>query len=168
MNLWFRIFINKWVNSSWFLLWKYNLNDIMLKTNKFVIQRRKFGLKRSSTFKVMNIWVYALFSILIWFFKLIFIKFFLFKIAKRGFTYPQVMTWRAGPGGKLTWRARPPRGCDAALRPRGRAAGGPRDAKVAHRARTRGRRPRMSTGVHADARVGAKWQRGSADGGPTG
>ena len=42
----------------------------------------------------------------------------------------------------LTWRAGPPRGCDAALRPRGRAAGGPREAWVADRARTRGRRPR--------------------------
>ena len=40
-----------------------------------------------------------------------------------------------------------------ALRPRGRAAGGPREAHVAHKARTCGRRPRMST-VHADARVG--------------
>ena len=49
----------------------------------------------------------------------------------------------------------PPRGCDAALRPRGRATGGPREAQVAHRARTRGRRPHVSTRVHADARVGA-------------
>ena len=37
---------------------------------------------------------------------------------------------------------RPPRGCDAALRPRGRAVGGPCEAQVAHRTRTRGRRPR--------------------------
>ena len=64
------------------------------------------------------------------------------------------MTWRARPGGKLTWRAGPPHGCDAALRPRGRAAGGPREAQVAHRVRTRGRRPRVSTQVHADAREG--------------
>ena len=42
----------------------------------------------------------------------------------------------------LTWRAGPLRGCDAALRPRGRATGGPRGAQVAHRARTRGRWPR--------------------------
>ena len=73
------------------------------------------------------------------------------------------MTWRAGPGGELMWRAGPPRGCDAVLRPRGRAAGGelmwragpprgcdavlkprgraaggPREVQVAHRARTRG------------------------------
>ena len=58
--------------------------------------------------------------------------------------------WRAGPAGALTWHAGPPRVCDAALRPRGKAAGGPREAQEAHRARTRGRRPR----VHADARVG--------------
>ena len=56
------------------------------------------------------------------------------------------MTWRAGPGGALTWRAGPPRGCDAVLRPRGRAAGGPREAQEAHRAQTRGRRPRLSMG----------------------
>ena len=64
------------------------------------------------------------------------------------------MTWWAGPGGALTWHAGPPRGCDAALRPRGRAVGDPREAQVAHRARTRGRRPRVSTQVHADPRVG--------------
>ena len=45
----------------------------------------------------------------------------------------------------LTWRAGPPRGCDVALRPRGRATDGLRGAQVAHRARTRGRRPRGST-----------------------
>ena len=70
----------------------------------------------------------------------------LFKLQKRGFTYMQVLTWRAGPAGELTWRAGPPHGCDVALRPCGRAAGGPREAHGAHRARTRGRRPRVSTG----------------------
>ena len=55
------------------------------------------------------------------------------------------MTWRAGPCGELTWHAGPPRGCDAILRPHGRAAGGPHEAQVAHRAQTRGRRPRVST-----------------------
>ena len=64
-----------------------------------------------------------------------------------------MLTSRAGPDGELTWCAGPPRGCVVALRPRGRAAGGPREAHVAHRARTRGRRPRVST-VHADACVG--------------
>ena len=52
------------------------------------------------------------------------------------------MTWPPGPGGKLTWRAGPPRGCDAALRPRGWAAGGTHEV---HRARTCGRRPRVFT-----------------------
>ena len=78
------------------------------------------------------------------------------------------MTWRARPGGELTWHAGPPRGCDAALRPCGRAAGGPREAQVAVRARTHGRKPHMSTRVHVDARVGCHVARGSAYGGPTG
>ena len=56
-----------------------------------------------------------------------------------------------------------------ALWPRGRAAGGPREAQVAHKARTRGKRPRVSTRDHADARVGRHMARGgSAFGGPTG
>ena len=54
----------------------------------------------------------------------------------------------------LTWHARPPCGCDVALRPRGRAAGCPREAQVPHRTPTHGRRPRVSTGVHADGREG--------------
>ena len=66
------------------------------------------------------------------------------------------------------WRARPPRGCDAALRPCGRAAGGPREAQVAHRAQTHGRRPHRSTRVHADAREGRHVVGGSASEGPTG
>ena len=41
---------------------------------------------------------------------------------------------------------------DTALRPRGRAVGGPREAQVAHKSRTRGRRPCVSKQVHADAR----------------
>ena len=69
----------------------------------------------------------------------------------------------------LTWHAGPLRGCDAALRPRGRAAGGPRESQVAHRAQTRGKRPRVSTRVHADARVGHHVAgEGSAYGEPTG
>ena len=54
----------------------------------------------------------------------------------------------------LTWRAGPPCGCDMALRPCGRATGGPRGAQETHRARTRGRRPCVSTRVHVGARVG--------------
>ena len=79
-----------------------------------------------------------------------------------------MMTWQVGLGCELTWHAGPPRGCDTALRPRGRAAGGPRKAQMAHRARTCGRRPRVSMRVHADARVGRHVARGSAFGGPTG
>ena len=77
---------------------------------------------------------------------------------------PQVMTWRAGPGGELTWHAGPARGCDVALRPRGRATAGPREAQVAL---TSGRRPRER--VHADAREGRHVaSEGFAYGGPTG
>ena len=47
-----------------------------------------------------------------------------------------------------------------ALRPYGRATGGPREAQVAHRARTRGKRPRVSTQFHCDAREGATWREG--------
>ena len=73
------------------------------------------------------------------------------KIAKKGIYYLQVMTRRAGPGGELAWRAGPMSGCDVALRPRGRATAGPREAQVAL---TRGRRPRRQ--VHAGARVGRR------------
>ena len=52
------------------------------------------------------------------------------------------------------WRADVARGCDAALRPRGRATGGPRGAQEAHSARTRGRRPHVSTRVHVGTPVG--------------
>ena len=72
--------------------------------------------------------------------------------------------WRAGPGSELTWHAGPARGCDVALRPRGRATAGPREAQVAL---TRGRRPRGR--VHADAREGRHVAcEGFAYGGPTG
>ena len=64
---------------------------------------------------------------------------------------------RAGPVGKLTWHAGPPRGCDVALRPRGSAARGQREAQVAHKARTHGRRPRRSTRMPVR---GATWQEG--------
>ena len=71
--------------------------------------------------------------------------------------------WREGPTRKVTWRAGPPHGCDTALRPRGRAAGGPREAQVAHRARTRGKRPHGSTRTPV---WGAKWQGGRQVKGP--
>ena len=82
-----------------------------------MIQWRKFGLKRSSTFnyEFLSLCPFFIYNLI---FKLIFIKFFLFKIAKRGFTYPQVMTWREGPPSRY----------DAALGPRAMAAGSPREA----------------------------------------
>ena len=73
-------------------------------------------------------------------------------------TWCTEMTWRA----ELTWRSGPQHGCDVALRPRGRAAHGPREAQVAQ---TRGRRPRGSMRMLVR---GATWQGGLAVGGPTG
>ena len=67
------------------------------------------------------------------------------------------------PSGELTWRAGPARGWDVALRPRGRATPGPREAQVALRG---GRRPRER--VHADAHEGRHVACGFAYGGPTG
>ena len=67
-----------------------------------------------------------------------FMNFSLFK-SRKGVNLQQVMTWRVGPGGELTWHAGPASGCDVALRPRGRATAGPREAQVVL---TRGRRPR--------------------------
>ena len=87
----------------------------------------------------------------------------LFKSQKKGFTYLQVLTWRAGSADELTWSAGPLRGYDVALRQRGRAAGGPREAHVAHRARTRGRRPRLSMQTPV---WGATWQGGRLMEGP--
>ena len=90
-------------------------------------------------------------------------NFSLFKSQKRG-ELPQVVTWRAGPGGELMWHVGPTRECYVALRPRGRATTGPREAQVAQ---TRGRRPRGW--VHADAREGRHVAcDGFACGGPTG
>ena len=87
---------------------------------------------------------------------------------KKGISYLQVMMWRADPVDELTWHAGPQRECDAALRPRGRATGSPCEAQVAHRARTHGRRPRVSTWVHADTREGATWRERLVSEGPTG
>ena len=89
-------------------------------------------------------------------------KSFILKYASKIMFYDVNITCyqRAGPGGQLTWRVGPLRRCDAALRPPVRAAGGPGEAQVAHRARTRGRRAHVSTGPRG--------RRGSAFGGPTG
>ena len=64
------------------------------------------------------------------------------------------LTWRVGPARKLTWRAGPTCECDAAVRPRGRAARGPREAQVAQ---IHGSRPRGSTRTPVR---GAAWQSG--------
>ena len=82
-------------------------------------------------------------------FYLIFINIFFTKIAKKRILLPAGDDVASGPSGELTWRAGPPRGCDVALRPHGRATAGPREAQVAL---TRGRRPRRR--VHADALEG--------------
>ena len=79
-------------------------------------------------------------------FYLTFINIFFTEIAKKRDYLTCRMTWQVGPSGTLTWHAGTPRGCDVALRPRGRAAGGPREAQEAHRAQTHGRGPRVSTG----------------------
>ena len=81
-------------------------------------------------------------------FYLIFIKYFLLKNRKKGGTYLQVLTWRAGAAG-----ADLARGTTSKVR-RGTKAtwqspGAPREAQVAL---TRGRRPRRR--AHADAREG--------------
>ena len=72
-----------------------------------------------------------------------------------------MLMWRARSAVELMWRAGPPRGCDVALKPRGKAAGGPHEVHVVHRARTRGRRPRMSARVHVGACVGRHVASGS-------
>ena len=76
------------------------------------------------------------------------------------------MTWRAESGGTLTWHAGQPRGCDAALRPRGMAAGGPCGAQVAHRARTHGRGQACPHGSTRTPMWGATWQGGRQMEGP--
>ena len=68
-----------------------------------------------------------------------------------------IRSWR---GAELTWCVGPAHGCDAALRPHGRAARGPREAQVAQ---TRGRRPRGSTETPVR---GPTWQGGRQVKGP--
>ena len=91
------------------------------------------------------------------------LTFFFLKITEKGFTCLQVLTWRAGPPLELTWHMGPPQGCGTTLRPRDRAADGPHKAHVAHKARTCGRRPRVSTRTPMR---GATWQEGQQMEGP--
>ena len=72
------------------------------------------------------------------------------------------MTW-GGPRRRADVARGTTHGCNVALRPRGRATAGPREAQVAL---TRGRRPRGW--VHADAYEGCHVACGFAYGGPTG
>ena len=90
----------------------------------------------------LSLWPFSNFYLI---FKLIFINIPYLKIAKRRFL-PAGADVASRATGVLTWRAGPPRGCDAAPRPCGRATGGPRGAQVAHKARTRGRWPRSPRG----------------------
>ena len=70
---------------------------------------------------------YVCFSEFYLIFKLIFTNFFIFKIAKNLVSYLQALTWRAGPGAADV-ACGTASGCDAAMRPRGRA-------RVAHAGR---------------------------------
>ena len=91
----------------------------------------------------------------------------LLKSRKREFTYLQDdlasgARWRTDVVRETTARVR--RGTDATWQ----SCSGPCEAQVAHRARTCGRRPRVSTRDHTDARVGCHMAGGSACEGPTG
>ena len=57
---------------------------MILKRKEFVIQWRKFGLKRSCIFKVMNLWSLCLFLNFNWFLIDFLMKFSLFQSRKRG------------------------------------------------------------------------------------
>ena len=117
---------------------------MILKRKKFVIQWRKFWLKRSFIFKVINLWSLCLFSN----FYLILNWFFLIKIAKKwGILVHRPRSWR---GAELTWHtgpARMRRGTQGHVAgPRGPmwGAGGAQGEDTWQEA----------TRVHADARVG--------------
>ena len=78
---------------------------------------------------------------------MIFLIYFVIKKIEKGGFYSTDPA-EADVARKLTWHAGPVRGCDAALRPRGRAARGPREARVA---RARGKRPRDPRGCPCGA-----------------
>ena len=140
---------------------------MILKRKKFVIQWRKFGLKRSCIFKVMNFWSLCLFLIFIWFLNWFLYQFPLFKIAKKEGSYLQVLKWRARAAGADVARGTTSkvwRGTEATWQ----SPGGPRGAQVVHKARTRGRwprSPRKSRGSPWGAPCG---RQGLAVGGPKG
>ena len=83
----------------------------------------------SCTLRDMNFWSSRPFSDFYFIFNLIFTNFSYLKLQKKWFLTcrrwrGERESWRAD-----TWRVGPPSGCDVALRPRGRATGGPRVAK---------------------------------------
>ena len=143
-------------NSSWFLLSKYILNDMILKRKEWS-NRENLDSKGVVYYKIWFFEVYAFF-IFIWFLNWFFINFSYLKSRKRGFL---LAGWRGER--RLTWRAGPPRGATRHLRPSGRA-------RVAHARRKW--RWRVAGG-HADGPTrmpvrGATWQVTLVSGGPTG
>ena len=128
---------------------------MMLKRKKFVIQWRKFGLKSSCIFKVMNFWSLCLFLIFILFLNC----FFLLKSRKRGGIFvhrPPYADVARVPHVARSWRGVRDHRTDA-TRLWGHVAGPP----VAHAWRTGHRHVAgglACSWVHADTRVGATWQ----------
>ena len=120
-----------WVNykSSWFLLSKYILNDMILKRKEFVIQWRKFRSKRSCILRNMNFWIFILFfPIFIWFL-IEFLSIFSIENHEKGGeitcgwrgerswrgarVHRAVTTWRWGHVAGRVWPARGAGGADA-------------------------------------------------------
>ena len=157
-------------NPSHFLVFNYILDGMMLKRMKIVIQCRKFGLKRSYIFKVMNLWSLCPFSD----FYLIFLNFIkcilsLKKLQKVGFYLHDCgadvshrgvqgwLTWHAG----AAWIRRGTQGHVAGPREPTWGTGGAHGADTWQEA----------SRIHADP-CGRPWGmprgRGLAFGGPTG
>ena len=115
-------------NSSWFLLSKYILNDMILKKKRICDPMEKIWIKKE--LYILNyefLKFYAFFWFFIWF---LFIFFFT-KIAKKGITYLQMLMWQAGSA--TSWHVargtieRMRRGAEATWQSRGwptRGAGG--------------------------------------------
>ena len=103
---------------------------MILKRKQFVIQWRKFGLKRSCILKVMNLGSLCLFLIFYLIFKSIFKCFFPYLNREKGGELTVGDDVARGPRRRANVAGRSARGCDVALRPRGRATAGPRGAQV--------------------------------------
>ena len=119
---------------------------MMLKRRKFVIQWRKFGLKRSCIFKVMNFWSLCLFLIIIWFLNEFLKVFSIKKIAKRGFLLAGADV-ASGSSSELTRGTRDH--CTGATRRWGHMA----EPLVAHAGRRRRTERGHVAGGHAYTRV---------------